>query len=179
MPAAADENTARPESQPNILLFLAAFPPVDSINERLGSRRQSRALVSAASRNVEESLAAGQLPRSKKVRRKASRGSLMDSLRCLLVAGLAASAWLPATGRDTTPAKIAKPFENRFRISKFTSFQNLITKKQAKWRPGKNTGSGAKSQISGVCRLQASCNYTNCRRRDHLRPTFAPLQTLL
>src|ERR1039457_7535213 len=103
MPAAADENTARPESQPNILLFLAAFPPIYSINERLGSRRQSRALVSAASRNVEESLAAGQLPRSKKVRRKARRGSFVGLLRWLFVGGLGGSAGRPPSGRGAKP----------------------------------------------------------------------------
>src|SRR5271166_5666151 len=122
MPAAADENAARPESQPKRLLFLAALPPEVSTKERLGSRRQSRAYMSAASRKTGESLAAGQLPCWKKVRRKASRGSLAGSLRCSAVAGLAESAGVPATGRATTPAKTAKPLESSFRISKLTRF---------------------------------------------------------
>ena len=67
-------------------------------------------------------MAAGQLPCSKKVRRKASRGSLAGSLRCSAVAGFADSAWVPATGRETTPAKTAKPFESSFRISKLPRF---------------------------------------------------------
>src|SRR5580700_11885481 len=101
MPAAADENAARPESHPKRLLFLAAFPPEVSTKERLGSRRQSRAYISAAVRKTGESLAAGQLPCSKNARRKASRRSLAGSLRCSAVVGLADSARVPATGRET------------------------------------------------------------------------------
>ena len=46
------ENWARPESQPNKLLFKACLPPVDSIKERLGRSRQSSAYPSAASKKL-------------------------------------------------------------------------------------------------------------------------------
>src|SRR5579862_2595961 len=124
MQAAADEKAARPESHPKRLLFLAALPPVDSTKERLGSSRQSRPYLSAASRNTAESDAAGQWPLSKKARRKASRRSLAGSLRCSAVAGLVVATWFPEIGSDTTPAKTAKPFENSFRIEN-TSFQEF------------------------------------------------------
>src|SRR5277367_4545447 len=129
MPAAADENAARPESHPKRLLFLAALPPDVSTKERLGSRRQSRAYISAASRNIGESSAAGQLPCAKKARRKASRESLAGSWRCSAAVGFVESAWVPGVGRETTPANIAKPFESIFRIE-ITSFLKFVVLKK-------------------------------------------------
>src|SRR5580658_7264046 len=128
MPAAAEENAARPESHPKRLLFLAALPPEVSTKDRLGRRRQSRAYISAASRNMGESSAAGQLPCAKKARRKARRESLAGSLRCSAVVGFADSAWVPGAGRETTPAKTAKPFESSFRISSISFLKFVFLK---------------------------------------------------
>jgi hypothetical protein len=43
MQAIAELKAARPASQPKMLLFLADLPPVDSMKEMLGSKRQSSA----------------------------------------------------------------------------------------------------------------------------------------
>src|SRR5580704_17842644 len=121
MQAAADEKPARPESHPKRLLFGAALPPEDSTMERLGSRRQSSAYLSEASRNTRERSATGQWPRLKNERREARRGSFAGSLRCS-AAGFWEAEWLPDTGMATTPAKTAKPFESSLRISRLPRF---------------------------------------------------------
>src|ERR1035441_11056776 len=79
MPSSAEGKCACPESQPKRLLSRANLPPVDSTKERLGSKRQSSSLWSAASRKAAAYRSAGQSATWKKLRRVSSLGSLRYS----------------------------------------------------------------------------------------------------
>src|ERR1017187_4923721 len=99
MPSSAEGKCACPESQPKRLLSRANLPPVDSTKERLGSKRQSSSLWSAASRKAAAYCSAGQSARGEKVRRGSSLGSLRDC-----GAGTGAGCGDTATGTAAIPA---------------------------------------------------------------------------
>ena len=74
-----------------------------------GANSNPEAYMSAASpRKIQESLAAGQLLCSKKLRRKARRESWAGSLRCSAAAGLAESVWVPWL-REAIPHRQKRP----------------------------------------------------------------------
>src|ERR1019366_6546690 len=99
MPSSAVGKWVCPESQPNRLLSRENLPPVDSTKERLGSRRRSSSLRSAASRKAAAYRSAGQSARWKKLRRVSSLGSLRYS-----GAGVGARCGDNATGTAAIPA---------------------------------------------------------------------------
>src|ERR1700733_2468661 len=139
---------ARPESQPNKLLCGLAFPPVDSINDKLGRSRQSSANSSATIRKSTAYPAAGHSPRVKNWRKGASRGSLRYS--CCKGRGRVRSDM--GTGTDATPNTTSPP-DNSFLI-----FGNLLIlysvtarqkRKRAVWLFGFKRGlwNGHKSKL--------------------------------
>src|SRR5436190_10497459 len=120
IPSVMDANSARPQSQPNILLLGAALPPVLSTKEILGSRRQSRALLSASLRNTWERALAGASAAAKNFSSSGRRGSGLNAPAGILgFWGNLASTVVTIAGTDTIPAKIMAPFDRNFLIFRY------------------------------------------------------------
>src|SRR5689334_22688533 len=97
--------------QPNRLLFLAAFPPVDSIIERLGRRRQSSSYRSAASMKASAYCTAGQSKRRKNDFNFSNLGSFLYS-----ALGAVGTRGATAKGAEIIPESTTNPLDNNLLI---------------------------------------------------------------